>query len=681
SPAKDSYIATATPTFTWKAVTGALEYHLQVDKLGVYAEFGDIDHYQSSGTSYTSPSLDYGVHYWRMRVRTADDWGPWSPAWKFTLTPPLPATPTLVNPANAALLPDNTPDLTWNMAVEDDRYELQIDNLSTFASPEQTFSASTGVLTYTATTLPDGIWYWRARAINYLDVPSAWSTYRSFTVDTTGPVAPTLSAPVNAASVIGTPAFSWAAAATATKYQFEYDNDADFSSPTYTSVDLTTTSHTPPAIALGTYSWHVRGKDAAGNWGAWSAVRMVTILPLVPVAPTLATPAASVVTNDSTPDFTWNSVISGNIYELEISNASTFATKQQTFVGDVGVLTYTATNIPDGVWYWHVRALNVNGVAGTWSAYRSFTVDTTGPVAPVLSAPANAASVIGTPAFSWVAAATATKYQFEYDNDSDFSSPIYTSIDLTTTSHTPPAIALGAYSWHVRGKDAAGNWGGWSTARTVTILPAVPVAPVLVSPAASAVTSDSTPDFTWNSVVSGNTYELEISNASTFATKQQTCTGGVGVLNYAATNIPDGVWYWHVRALNVNGVAGAWSAYRSFTVDTTGPIAPVLSAPANAASVIGTPAFSWAAAATATKYQFEYDNNADFSSPTFTSADLTTTSTTPPAMALGTYSWHVRGKDAAGNWGVWSTARTVTILPAVPVAPVLVNPCRFCSDQ
>ena len=127
---------------------------------------------------------------------------------------------------------------------------------------------------------------------------------------------------------------------------------------------------------------------------------MVTILPLVPVAPTLATPAASVATNDSTPHFTWNSVISGNIYELEISNASTFATKQQTFTGGVGVLNYAATNIPDGVWYWHVRALNVNGVAGPWSAYRSFTVDTTGPVAPVLSAPANAASVIGTPAFS-----------------------------------------------------------------------------------------------------------------------------------------------------------------------------------------------------------------------------------------------------------------------------------------
>ena len=184
----------------------------------------------------------------------------------------------------------------------------------------------------------------------------------------------------------------------------------------------------------------------------------------------------------------------------------------------------------------------------------------TGPVAPVLSAPANAASIISTPAFSWAAAATATKYQFEYDNDSDFSSPIYTSIDLTTTSHTPPAIALGAYSWHVRGKDAGGNWGGWSSARTFTILPLVPVAPVLVNPAASVVTNDSTPDFTWNSVISGNIYELEISNASTFATKQQTFASGVGVLTYTATTLPDGVWYWHVRALNVNGTAAVAAA-------------------------------------------------------------------------------------------------------------------------
>ncbi|MBK9602334.1 MAG: hypothetical protein IPO36_10905 [Anaerolineales bacterium] len=560
------------------------------------------------------------------------------------------------------------------LCLQGETYQLEISNATTFATKQQTFTGATGILTYTATTIPDGLWYWHVRAVNVNGVVGTWSAYRSFTVDTNGPSAPTLSAPANAATVTGTPAFSWAATTTAVKYQFEYDNDADFSSPLYTSGELTTTSHTPPVMALGAYSWHVRAKDAAGNWGPWSLTRTITIQPLVPVAPALTTPAASAVTNDSTPDFVWASVVSGDTYQLEISNATTFATKQQTFSGAPGVLTYTATNIPDGLWYWHVRAVNVNGVAGAWSAYRSFTVDTTAPVAPTLSSPANAASVIGTAAFSWTSVATASKYQFEYDNDIDFSSPVYTSGELTTTSHTPPAMALGTYSWHVRAKDAAGNWSAWSTVRTVTVLSTIPVAPALTAPANAAVTNDPTPDFTWASVTAGDTYQLEISNASTFATKQQTFSGAPGVLTYTATNIPDGLWYWHVRAVNVNGTAGPWSAYRSFTVDTVAPVAPTLSSPANAASVSGTPAFSWASVATAAKYQFEYDNDADFSSPVYTSADLTTTSHTPPSIAQGVYSWHVRAKDAAGNWGPWSTARTVTIFPLVPATPTLVSP-------
>ncbi|HNC91570.1 MAG TPA: hypothetical protein PL000_21780, partial [Anaerolineales bacterium] len=674
SPVNDTYLTLTKPVFTWKTITGALEYQLQVDETEWFTT-PEVNQSQPSGTTYTSPELDYGTHYWRMRVRTSGGWGVWTAGWKFTLTPALPAAPTLASPASAAVLADNTPLLAWNMVLADDRYEVQVDNLSTFASPEQTFTTALDALSYTATALPDGVWYWRVRAINYLNLPGAWSTSRSFTVDTVAPPAPALSAPADDATIIGTPAFTWAAAATATKYQFEYDSDQDFSSPDYTSAELTTTSHIPPAIPLGSYSWHVRGKDAAGNWSAWSAPRVVTILSQIPVAPTLGAPVNAFATNDATPEFSWLAVASGNTYQLEISNATTFTTKQQTFTGGVGVLNYTATTIPDGVWYWHVRAVNVDGAAGAWSAYRSFTIDTTAPVtAPALSAPANAASVIGTPAFSWSSVATAAKYEFQYDDDADFSSPVYTSAELTTLNHTPPAMVLDSYSWRVRARDAVGNWSAWSTARTITILPPVPVAPALTSPAASVVTNDSTPDFVWASVVSGDTYQLEISNASTFATKQQTFTGGVGVLNYTATTIPDGVWYWHVRALNVNGVAGAWSAYRSFTVDTTGPVAPVLSAPANAAAVIGTPAFSWVAAATASKYQFEYDNDADFSSPIYNSGDLTTTSHTPPAMALGLYSWHVRAKDAAGNWGVWSAARTVTILPLVPVAPTLTSP-------
>ncbi len=394
-------------------------------------------------------------------------------------------------------------------------------------------------------------------------------------------------------------------------------------------------------------------------------------VPVVSSAPIMTAPANALLTNDSTPSFTWNAVTNGNRYQLEISRVTTFATKALTFVGAPGILTYTATSLPNGVYYWHVRAFNTNSIAGPWSAYRSFTVDITPPAPPVLSTPANAAPVFGTPPFAWLTTPTTTWYQFQYDNNADFLTPTYTYA-LTTLTHTPPAMAPGPYSWHVRARDAAGNWSSWSAPRTITILPLIPPVPVMTTPANTLLTNDATPNFAWNAVVSGNTYQLEISRVTTFATKVQTFAGAPRVLTYTAATLPNGVYYWHVRALNTKGVAGPWSAYRSFTVDITPPAPPILNSPANAASVFGTPSFTWLTTATAALYQFQSDNNADFLTPTYSSGPLTTLNHTPPAMTPALYSWHVRARDAAGNWSAWSAPRTITINPLAP--PTLISP-------
>jgi hypothetical protein len=437
------------------------------------------------------------------------------------------------------------------------------------------------------------------------------------------------------------------------------------STATLTQINTSEPTFTPTETATQTSTATVTQTDTPvpSFTPTATATQTFTPVPPAPIAPVLAAPINAFVTNDTTPDFSWSAVTNGNTYQLEISKDINFTNKLQTFAGAPGVISYTATALPAGTYYWHVRALNVNSLAGPWSEVRSFSIDLTPPAAPVLSKPANAASVIGTPAFAWLASTTAVKYQFQYDNNANFSSPTYTSAELTTLTITPPTIAPGAYSWHVRAKDPAGNWSAWSAARTVTIQPAVPLAPALTAPVNALATNDTTPTFTWSSVAYGNTYQLEISNTTTFAVKVRSFTGAAGILTYISTVLPAGTYYWHARAVNVKSAAGPWSAARSFTIDLTPPAAPVLSKPADHAQITGTPTFAWLASATATKYQFQYDDSANFTSPNYTSAELTGLTLTPPAMPAGTYSWRVRAKDAAGNWSAWSTVRTIIIKP------------------
>ena len=112
-----------------------------------------------------------------------------------------------------------------------------------------------------------------------VDAYSSWSSARSVSIDTARRqrLCSVHQRPMPRLS--GTPTFSWLAAAGANAYQFEYDDDPGFGSPNYTSPVLTTLTHKPPTMPLGTFYWRVRSRDAAGNWSeSWSAARMITIL-------------------------------------------------------------------------------------------------------------------------------------------------------------------------------------------------------------------------------------------------------------------------------------------------------------------------------------------------------------------------------------------------------------------
>ncbi len=172
----------------------------------------------------------------------------------------LPDVPVLISPGNNTFTDDTTPDFTWNPAANASTYEIQIDNDSGFEDPGLQTASGLG-LTYTATSLTEGIKYWRVRGVNSENSPGPWTAYWYFYIDTTPTLPPALNLPADGTSVRETPTFSWLASSNGIIYEFAYGNNADCSSPLYTIRWISTLTHTPPPMVPGTYHWCVRTSD------------------------------------------------------------------------------------------------------------------------------------------------------------------------------------------------------------------------------------------------------------------------------------------------------------------------------------------------------------------------------------------------------------------------------------
>ena len=101
-----------------------------------------------------------------------------------TNAPPLgpPAAPSLVSPANNAILPLNQSiSFSWNPVAGATTYQIQIDDASTFSSPVLSRTGLTQ--TQTSHTLSsERTYWWRVRGRTANGTNGAWSTIRSFVI-------------------------------------------------------------------------------------------------------------------------------------------------------------------------------------------------------------------------------------------------------------------------------------------------------------------------------------------------------------------------------------------------------------------------------------------------------------------------------------------------------------------
>ena len=289
----------------------------------------------------------------------------------------------------------------------------------------------------------------------FFDVSNTNFTITAGSTDTVAPTAPTLAASGTAQT---TTTLSWSGATdnvAVTGYDVYKDGVllASTALSTYSVTGL---------VASTTYSFTVKAKDAGGNASVASNAVSVTTLAPVPdtTAPTAATITASGTTSTTT-NLSWsgatdNVAVTGyDVYKDAVLLASTTST------------TYAVTGLVASTAYsFTVKAKDAAGnvsVASNAVAVTTLTPDTTAPTAPTVTASGTTATSTN---LSWTGAT---------DNVAVTGYDVYQGATLkasvTTTSYAVTGLtASTAYTFSVKGKDAAGNVSVASNTVSVTTL-------------------------------------------------------------------------------------------------------------------------------------------------------------------------------------------------------------------
>ena len=282
-----------------------------------------------------------------------------------------------------------------------------------------------------------------------------------------------------------------------------------------------------------------------------------------PAAPALLAPA----TDASSPvAFDWSDVSGASSYTIQVDEISAFGAPL--ILSTSTTASSLTTALPNGNWFWRVRAVNSEGTPGAWSEVRAIAVGVTTPppepvpAAPSLTSPAAGATVSQPFTFDWGDVANAGWYVIEVDDSSDFGSLVWAAT-TTPSQLATNSLPNGPLFWRVRAFNTDGVAGPYSAVRTLTVgtgggsLPA----PSLQSPADDArFNRGQSITFNWTDVAGASGYTIQIDDSQSFSAPL-TLEQAVTASQFTTSTLPARRMWWRVRADN-----GAWSASRRFEV-------------------------------------------------------------------------------------------------------------------
>ena len=461
SPANGSTNNAPNEILDWGTSTGATAYQY---KLGTIASLTGVNAQTITGSSQvTTSNLLFGtVYYWQVRaIKTTapTDSSDWSTIISFTTIDFV----SLIAPTNGAINQAPNELLDWSALSGITFYDYQWDTSATLNSPLSFYnSIATGTSQVASSNLRFGTkYYWRVRARHSADT-SQWSSVFNFTtIDFVSLIAPTNGAINQAPNEL----LDWSALSGISFYDYQWDSSLTFTSPLsfYNSIATGTSQVASSNLRFGTkYFWRVRARHAADT-SQWSSVFNFTTIDFV----LHLTPTNNSIGITINPIIDWSPVTGILGYQYRYSTDLNFTNPSLTTIGTSSSQA-TLSNLSYGTeHFWQVRAFHAADTS-EWSLPWSFTTVYQLTTAPVLLSPADASnSVLAFGALlEWEAVPSATLYQFQVDDNSQFSSPLSNST-TELSEFTGQLLGETTYYWRVQ----AGNGSGfspWSTVWTFT---------------------------------------------------------------------------------------------------------------------------------------------------------------------------------------------------------------------
>ncbi|MET0404611.1 MAG: Ig-like domain-containing protein [Cystobacter sp.] len=570
----------------------------------------------------------------------------------FTVDSIAPEAPLITEPTEGAWVKDVRPPIRGT-AEADSTVTLYLDT----RSPVSVLAGSTGQWTYTPEAeLGQGAHSVKATATDRTGNAGPASGVRTFKVDSLAPEAPSVSTPLPSSySKDKRPLITGTAEVDAIVTVY-LDGDALGTAARSGG----TWSYAPTQdLGEGTHEVTARARDAAGNVSALSPPRSFTIDSVAPVAPVVSTPTegASVKSADfagtAEPESTVTVIVDNGV-PVGVTTANA-----------LGEWSFTADGLIDGPHQVKVTATDRADNTSADSNTRAFLLDTTPPLAPVVTAPAEGAR-FNTRVHTLTGTAEADSTVTLFLGDSQAGTARVD--DAGNWSYTTAELADGTYRVKVTATDRAGNTGPGSAVRTFTVDTAAPVAPVILAPTEGQLLTTRTPTVT-GTAEAGSTVTLFL-DGTQVGTALVT---GSGSWSFTTAELADGTYRLTATATDDVGNTGPGSTARTFHVDATAPEAPLILAPAQDALVNTRINVITGTTEVGSTVRVSFG---DLEVGTAVVDDSGIWSYTTGELVDGTYVVTVTATDAVGNVGPRSAARTFRVDATAPAAPVLLTPAE-----